>query len=184
MGSCLGFFIRIVSLLSGSKRSELGLFSAIRSDHMRRFFTDRAAPPVFKQPLLGCIPFLRSIVFELGSVPGGLTDKLSCYQRVLELCPVSESTLINLAESCVVWARQSFTPSSEIRLDCTPVLSPAGGKCFSSSLALLSVGWRPTTETAHLKGHPGSVLLLFPGGYKRRQDRAYSVRREPLGTAV
>jgi hypothetical protein len=97
---------------------------------------------VFKQPLLGCISFLRSIVFELGSVAGGLTEKFSCYQRVLELCQVSESTLINLAESCVVWARQSFTPSSEIRLDRTP-LSPASGKCFSLSLAPLSVGGDP-----------------------------------------
>lgn len=68
------------------KGSKVGLFGAIRSNHLRRFFTDRAAPPVFKQALLGCISFLQSIVFELGSVTGGLTDKLSGYQRVLELC--------------------------------------------------------------------------------------------------
>jgi hypothetical protein len=54
---------------------------------------------VFKQPLLGCISFLRGIVFELGSVCRGVTDKFSCYQRLLELCPVSKSTLIKLAKS-------------------------------------------------------------------------------------
>jgi hypothetical protein len=33
--------------------------------------------PVFKQPLLGCVSFLRGIVFELGSVSRGVTDKFS-----------------------------------------------------------------------------------------------------------
>jgi hypothetical protein len=61
---------------------------------------------VFKQSLLGRISFFRGILFKLGSIPRGLTNKFRCYQRLLELCPVSKSTLIKLAESCVVWASQ------------------------------------------------------------------------------
>jgi hypothetical protein len=100
---------------SESKRSKLGFFG-VRSDHLRLFLTDRAAPPVFKQPLLGCISFLRGILFELNSIPSGLTDKFRCYQRLLKLCPVSKSTLIKLAESCVVRARQiGHSPSIEMR---------------------------------------------------------------------
>jgi hypothetical protein len=54
---------------------------------------------VFTQPLLGCISFRRGIVLELASVFRGLTHKFSCYYRLLELSPVSKSTLVKLAKS-------------------------------------------------------------------------------------
>jgi hypothetical protein len=97
-----------------SKRSKLGLFSAVSSNRPRCFLTDRAAPPVFKQPLLCCIFFLRGVLYELSSIPRGLTDESRCYQRLLELCPVSKSTLIKQAKACVVWARQVSPPSGEM----------------------------------------------------------------------
>jgi hypothetical protein len=34
---------------------------------------------MFKQPLFGCISFLRGILYKLSSIPRGLTDKFRCY---------------------------------------------------------------------------------------------------------
>jgi hypothetical protein len=54
---------------------------------------------VFKQPLLGCISLVQGTFFKLVSISSTLTGKSSCSQRLLELCPVSKSTIIKLAKS-------------------------------------------------------------------------------------
>lgn len=79
-----------------------------------------------------------------------------------------------------------------MRLDCVPVLSHGGGKCFSSSLAPLGIGGDPQQGPQRLiddgshkhasTGHTGSgsVLVLFQEPTGAATTGAYSV--VPVGT--